>query len=144
MISKATIASVRIWTQRNQLNIEKKANQHNNEVQIRNDTPLLFWELSILNEYDKFSAITGPQIGRKPIIKLKLVYPTCYYHSMALKLKSIQVFGWVLDVCGIMKICDIDDNVLRLYLFPLSLKERTKHWFKLFSTTMHLTTWDKL
>ncbi|CAN6465875.1 unnamed protein product [Victoria cruziana] len=49
-----------------------------------------------------------------------------------------------LDICATVRISHIEDDALRLQLFPFSLKEKAKHWFKSLPTSVRIATWDDL
>ncbi|CAN6486844.1 unnamed protein product [Victoria cruziana] len=49
-----------------------------------------------------------------------------------------------LDICATVRIIHIEDDALRLQLFPFSLKEKAKHWFKFLPTSVRIVTWDDL
>jgi len=46
-----------------------------------------------------------------------------------------------LETCGTISIKGIRQDVIRLYLFPFSLRERAKHWF--YHNLVGLDTWEK-
>ncbi|CAN6445586.1 unnamed protein product [Victoria cruziana] len=49
-----------------------------------------------------------------------------------------------LDIYATVRISHIEDDALRLQLFPFSLKEKAKHWFKSLPTSVRIATWDDL
>ncbi|CAN6462394.1 unnamed protein product [Victoria cruziana] len=49
-----------------------------------------------------------------------------------------------LDICATVRISHIEDDALRLQLFPFSLKETAKHWFKYLPTSVRIVTWEDL
>ncbi|CAN6460016.1 unnamed protein product [Victoria cruziana] len=49
-----------------------------------------------------------------------------------------------LDICATVRISHIEDDILSLQLFPFSLKEKAKHWFKSLPSSVRIATWDDL
>lgn len=47
-----------------------------------------------------------------------------------------------LDVCGTVKLHDIDDDALYLHLLLFSLKEKVNHWLKAMTSTIRIMSWD--
>ena len=48
-----------------------------------------------------------------------------------------------LEICSTVKIQHFSDDVLRLKLFPFSLKDRAKYWLNSIDTVT-ISTWDQL
>ncbi|CAN6458761.1 unnamed protein product [Victoria cruziana] len=49
-----------------------------------------------------------------------------------------------LDVCATVKISHVDDEALRLRLFPFSLKEGARDWLKSIPPSVSIATWEEL
>ncbi|CAN6465226.1 unnamed protein product [Victoria cruziana] len=49
-----------------------------------------------------------------------------------------------LDVCATVKINHVEDNALRLKLFPFSLKEKARDWLKSLTPSVSVATWKDL
>ncbi|CAN6459003.1 unnamed protein product [Victoria cruziana] len=49
-----------------------------------------------------------------------------------------------LDVCATVRISHIDDDALRLRLFPFSLKEKARNWLRYLPPSVRIATWEDL
>ncbi|CAN6483184.1 unnamed protein product [Victoria cruziana] len=49
-----------------------------------------------------------------------------------------------LNVCATVRISHIEDDALRLRLFPFSLTEKAKDWLKSLPPSVRIVTWEDL
>ncbi|CAN6455648.1 unnamed protein product [Victoria cruziana] len=49
-----------------------------------------------------------------------------------------------LDICATVRISHIEDEALRLRLFPFSLKEKAKDWLKSLPPSVRIVTWEDI
>ncbi|CAN6465742.1 unnamed protein product [Victoria cruziana] len=107
------------------------------------DPPLLR-EYFIPSEYDQHTAAMGPDIGASQYeIKGSVtnILPTFHGIENEDPYRHIDEF---LDVCATIRVHGVDDDVLRLRVFPFSLKKKAKYWLKSLSSSVRIRSWDEL
>ncbi|CAN6455630.1 unnamed protein product [Victoria cruziana] len=93
----------------------------------RKEPPRLLHKLFIPSEYDRGVGGMGPQIGAAHyVIKTSTINMLPYFHGLESE-DPYRYLNEFLDVCAIVRISHIGDDVLRLRLFPFSLKEKVKY-----------------
>ncbi|CAN6486917.1 unnamed protein product [Victoria cruziana] len=110
----------------------------------RDEPPRLLREFFIPTEYDRGAGGMGPQIGAAHYeIKASTINMLPSFHGLESEdpYRHIHEF---LDICVTVRISHIEDDALRLRLFPFSLKEKAKHWLKSLPPLVRIATWDDL
>ncbi|CAN6458499.1 unnamed protein product [Victoria cruziana] len=110
----------------------------------REEPPRLLREFFIPMEYDRGAGGMGPQIGAAHYeIKASTISMLPSFHS----LESEDLYRHLdefLDVCATIKISHIEDDALKLRLFPFSLKEKAKHWLKFLPPLVRIAMLEEL
>ncbi|CAN6477157.1 unnamed protein product [Victoria cruziana] len=108
------------------------------------EPPRLLREFFILMEYDRGAGGMIPQIGAAHYeIKASTINMLPSFHG----LESEDPYHHIdefLDICATVKISHIEDDALKLRLFPLSLKDKAKHWLKSLPPSLRIATWEDL
>ncbi|CAN6475988.1 unnamed protein product [Victoria cruziana] len=108
------------------------------------EPPRLFREFFIPKRYDRGVGGMGPQITANHYeIKASTINMLPSFHSLENE-DPYRHLDKFLDICATVRISHIEDDALRLQLFPFSLKEKVKHWFKSLPTSVRIATWDDL
>ncbi|CAN6451408.1 unnamed protein product [Victoria cruziana] len=110
----------------------------------KRNRPRQLREFYMPNEYNHRDTIMGPAIE------------AAHYEIKASVIKMLPLFHGVededpyyhldefLDVCGTVRITNIDDDVLKLRLFPFSLKDKAKYWLKSLTSMIRIQSWEEL
>ncbi|CAN6454588.1 unnamed protein product [Victoria cruziana] len=108
------------------------------------EPPRLLRESFIPTEYDRGAGGMRPQIGAAHNeIKALTTNMLPSFHS----LESDDPYHHIdefLDICATIRISHIEDDALRLRLFPFSLKEKAKHWLKSLPPSVRIAMWEDL
>ncbi|CAN6454454.1 unnamed protein product [Victoria cruziana] len=108
------------------------------------EPPRLLREFFIPKRYDRGVGGMGPQIAANHYeIKASTINMLPSFHGLENEdlYRHLDEF---LDICTTMRISHIEDDALRLQLFPFSLKEKANHWFKSLPTSVRIATRDDL
>ncbi|CAN6486690.1 unnamed protein product [Victoria cruziana] len=96
----------------------------------REELPRLLREFFIPIEYDRGAGGMRPHIGVAHYeIKASTINMLPSFHRLASE-DHYRHLDEFLDVCATVRISHIEDDALRLRLFPFSLKEKAKDWLK--------------
>ncbi|CAN6487428.1 unnamed protein product [Victoria cruziana] len=107
------------------------------------DPPLLR-EYFIPIEYDQHTAAMGPDIGASQYeIKALVINILLTFHGIENEDLYTHIDEF-LDVCATVRVHGVDDDALRLRLFPFSLKEKAKYWLKSLSFWVRIRSWHEL
>ncbi|CAN6476748.1 unnamed protein product [Victoria cruziana] len=102
--------------------------------------PRLLREFFIPTEYDQGTGGIGPQIGAAHYeIKASTINMLPSFYGLASD-DPYHHLDEFLDVCAMVRISYIEDDALRLRLFPFSLKEKAKDWLKSLSLSIRIAT----
>ncbi|CAN6445420.1 unnamed protein product [Victoria cruziana] len=90
----------------------------------------LLREFFVPTEYDHGAGGMGPLVGAHQYkIKASTINMLPSFHELASE-DPYRHLDEFLDVCAMVKINHVEDNALRLRLFPFSLKEKARDWLK--------------
>ncbi|CAN6459212.1 unnamed protein product [Victoria cruziana] len=104
------------------------------------EPPRLLIEFFIPTECDRGAGGMRPRIGATHYeIKASTISMLQSFYSLESE-DSYCHLNEFLDVCVIVKISHIEDDALRLRLFPFSLKEKAKYWLKSLPSSVRITT----
>ncbi|CAN6472344.1 unnamed protein product [Victoria cruziana] len=110
----------------------------------REELPQLLREFFIPSEYDQVAGGMGLQIGAAHYeIKASIINMFHSFHG----LKSEDPYRHLdefLNVCRTERISHIEDDALRLRLFPFSLWEKAKYWLKSISAMVMIAIQKEL
>ncbi|CAN6486918.1 unnamed protein product [Victoria cruziana] len=98
----------------------------------------------IPTNYNRGVGGMGPQIGAAHYeIKASTISMLPSFHGLEREdpYRHIDEF---LDICVTVRISHIEDDALRLYLFPFSLKEKEKDWLKSLLPSVRIAKWEDL
>lgn len=98
----------------------------NNQPSIREQPPWLLREFFITNEYDQRMVAMRPEIGATHY-EIKAYVINMFSSFYGIENEPFKHLDKFLDVRGTVRINNINDDALRLCLFPFSLKEKAKH-----------------
>ncbi|CAN6462656.1 unnamed protein product [Victoria cruziana] len=108
------------------------------------ELPRLLREFFIPKRYDRGVGGIGPQTAANHYeIKASTINMLPSFHGLENE-DPYRHLDEFLDICATVRISHIEDDALRLQLFPFSLKEKAKHWFKSLPTSVRIATWDDL
>ncbi|CAN6447787.1 unnamed protein product [Victoria cruziana] len=114
------------------------------QMPARKEPLRLLREFFISTYYDRGAGGMGSQIGAAHYeIKVSTISMLPSFHSLESEVPYCHLDEF-LDVCVIVKISHIEDDALRLRLFPFSLKEKANHWLKSLPFLVSISTWDDL
>ncbi|CAN6454479.1 unnamed protein product [Victoria cruziana] len=106
----------------------------------REEPPRLLREFFIPTEYDRGAGGMGPHIGAAHYeIKASTINMLPSFHGLANEDPYYHLDEF-LDVCAMVRISHIEDNALRLRLFPFSLKDKAKNWLKSLPPSVRICT----
>ncbi|CAN6455319.1 unnamed protein product [Victoria cruziana] len=114
------------------------------QVPAAEEPPRLLREFFIPKRYDRGVGGMGPQIAANHYeIKASTINMLPSFHGLENE-DPYRHLNEFLNICATVRISHIEDDALRLQLFPFSLKEKAKHWFKSLPTSVRIATWDDL
>ncbi|CAN6465559.1 unnamed protein product [Victoria cruziana] len=104
----------------------------------------LFREFFVPTEYDQGVGGVGPLVGAHQYeIKASTINILPSFHGLASEDPYCHLDEF-LDICAMVKINNIEDNALRLRLFPFSLKKKARDWLESLSQSISVATWEDL
>ncbi|CAN6455686.1 unnamed protein product [Victoria cruziana] len=104
----------------------------------------LLREFFIPTEYDRGVGGVGPLVGAHQYeIKASTINMLPSFHGLASE-DPYRHLDEFLDVCVMIQINNVEDNALRLRLFPFSLKEKATDWLKLLPPSVSVAMWEDL
>ncbi|CAN6441157.1 unnamed protein product [Victoria cruziana] len=110
----------------------------------REEPPRLLREFFIPTEYDRGAGGMGPLVGATHYeIKASIINMLPSFHGLASE-DPYRHLDEFLDVCVTVRISHIEDDALRLRLFPFSLKEKAKDWLKSLPLSVRIVIWEDL
>ncbi|CAN6440338.1 unnamed protein product [Victoria cruziana] len=110
----------------------------------REEPPRLLREFFIPTEYDRGVGGVGPLVGAAHYeIKASTINMLPLFHGLSNE-DPYRHFDEFLDVCATVRISHIEDDALRLRLFPFSLKEKARDWLKSLPPFVRIATWEHL
>ncbi|CAN6465561.1 unnamed protein product [Victoria cruziana] len=113
-------------------------------MSLREEPPRLLKEFFIPTEYDRGAGVMRPHIGAAHYeIKASTINMLPSFHGLASE-DPYRHLDEFLDICATVRISHIEDNSLRLRLFPFSLKEKAKDWLKSLPPSVRIVTWEDL
>ncbi|CAN6440466.1 unnamed protein product [Victoria cruziana] len=108
------------------------------------EPPRLLHEFFIPTQYDRGAGGMGPQIGANHYeIKASMINMLPSFHGLESEYPYRHLDEF-LDICAAVRISHIEDDALRLRLFPFSLKDKAKYWLKSLPSSIRIATWDDL
>ncbi|CAN6486820.1 unnamed protein product [Victoria cruziana] len=114
------------------------------QMPAREEPLRLLREFFIPTEYDRGAGGMRPQIGAAHYeIKASTIVILPSFHGLESK-DPYHHLDEFLDVCTTVRISHIEDDALRLRLFPFSLKEKAKYWLKSLPPSVRIATWEDL
>ncbi|CAN6462398.1 unnamed protein product [Victoria cruziana] len=114
------------------------------QIPAREEPPRLLREFFIPTEYDRGAVGMGPHIGTAHYkIKVSMINMLPSFHDLESE-DPYRHMDEFLDICATVRISHIEDDTLRLQLFPFSLKEKAKHWLKSLPSSVRIVTWEDL
>ncbi|CAN6462689.1 unnamed protein product [Victoria cruziana] len=110
----------------------------------REEPPQLLREFFIPTEYDRGVRGMGPHIGATHYeIKASTINMLPSFYGLASE-HPCHHLDEFLDICATVRISHIEDDALRLRLFPFSLKEKAKDWLKSLPPSVRIAIWEDL
>ncbi|CAN6454214.1 unnamed protein product [Victoria cruziana] len=110
----------------------------------REEPPRLLGEFFIPTKYDRGAGGMGPLVGAIHYeIKASTINMLSSFYGLASE-DPYRHLDEFLDVCVMVRISHTEDDVLRLRLFPFSLKEKAKDWLKSLPPSVQIVTWEDL
>ncbi|CAN6462772.1 unnamed protein product [Victoria cruziana] len=110
----------------------------------REEPPRPLKEFFIPTEYDRGVGGMGPLVGTTQYeIKASTINMLSSFHGLSSE-DPYRHLDEFLDVCATVRISHIDDDALRLRLFPFSLKEKARNWLKSLPLSVRIATWEDL
>ncbi|CAN6447001.1 unnamed protein product [Victoria cruziana] len=110
------------------------------QAPIGEEPPRLLCEFFIPKKYDRRAEGMWPQIGVNHYeIKAFTINMFASFYDLENK-DHYHHLDEFLDICATVRISHIEDDALRLQLFPFSLKEKVKHWFKSLPSSVRIAT----
>ncbi|CAN6454537.1 unnamed protein product [Victoria cruziana] len=114
------------------------------QLPLREEPPRLFREFFIPTEYDRGAGGMEPLVGATHYeIKASTINMLLSFHGLASE-DPYHHLDEFLDVCATVTNSHIEDDALRLRLFPFSLKEKAKDWLKSLPPSVRIITWEDL
>ncbi|CAN6447168.1 unnamed protein product [Victoria cruziana] len=110
----------------------------------REEPSRLLREFFIPTEYDRGTGGMGPHIGAVHYeIKVSTINMLPSFQELASE-DPYRYLDELLDVCAMVRISHIEDDAMRLRLFPFSLKEKAKDWLKSLPPSVRIAIWEDL
>ncbi|CAN6462668.1 unnamed protein product [Victoria cruziana] len=104
------------------------------------EKPRLLREFFIPTDYDCGAGGMGPLVGPNHYeIKASTINMLSSFYGFASEDLYRHLDEFV-DVCATVKISHVEDNALRLRLFPFSLKEKARDWLKSIPLSVSIAT----
>ncbi|CAN6456109.1 unnamed protein product [Victoria cruziana] len=104
----------------------------------------LLREFFVPTEYDRGVGSVRPLVGAHQYeIKASMINMLASFYKLASK-DPYHHLDEFLDVCAMVKINNVEDNALRLRLFPFSLKEKARDWLKSLPPSVSVAMWEDL
>ncbi|CAN6440995.1 unnamed protein product [Victoria cruziana] len=121
-----------------------KQGQPAGQLPPREEPPQLLRKFFIPTEYDRVVGGMGPLVGATHYeIKASTINMLPSFYDLASE-DPYRHLDEFLDIRAMVRISHIEDDALRLRLFPFSLKEKARDWLKPLPPSVCIVTWEDL